>query len=110
MKTAAASSPKYEVKSVETIVAGSDVHARLYTLAPGDIIPWHFHSEVADWYFCLAGRLTIETRVPDARRIIEVGDRFAIAPHTAHQISNAGSSDCCMLLLQGVGRYDFQPA
>jgi hypothetical protein len=29
----------YAVKNVETVANGSDLRARLYTLAPGDMIP-----------------------------------------------------------------------
>ena len=98
----------YTVKTVETIVEGSDVRARLYTLAPGDVIPWHYHTDVGDWYFCLAGSLRIETRAPRADRSVEVGGSFRIAPKTAHRISNGGDGeDCRFLLLQGVGAYDF---
>ncbi len=38
----------YIVKSVETVVAGRDIQARIFTLAPGEIIPWHSHSEITD--------------------------------------------------------------
>lgn len=100
--------PGYEVKSVETVVAGSDVRARRYRLAPGDVIPWHFHSEVTDYYFCLEGRLSIETRAPRDHSILPVGGDYTIPPKTAHRISNGGESECRFLLLQGVGRYDFQ--
>lgn len=98
----------HDVKSVETIVSGSDVRARLYTLAPGDVIPWHFHSEVTDWYFCLAGKLSVETRAPRGHEVLDVGGDYAIPPKTAHRISNGGERDCRFLLLQGVGQYDFR--
>ena len=100
--------PNYIVKSIETIAEGSDVRARLYTLAPGDVIPWHYHSGVTDWYFCLGGSLRIETRVPRADERIGVGGTYSIPPKTAHRISNSGNGDDCrFLLLQGVGAYDF---
>jgi quercetin dioxygenase-like cupin family protein len=54
--------PNYTVKDVETIAAGKDVRARLFTLAPGEVIPWHSHSEIADHFFILGGELTVETR------------------------------------------------
>jgi len=54
----------YTVKSIEPVAVGSDVQARLFTLAPGETIPWHFHSSVTDWYFVLQGTLTIETGAP----------------------------------------------
>ena len=97
----------YTVKHIETIVEGSDIRARLYTLALNDVIPWHYHSGVTDWYFCLGGTLRIETRAPRADERLAPGGRYAIAPMTAHRISNGGSEDCQFLLLQGVGIYDF---
>jgi hypothetical protein len=64
MTESATAGHSYIVKNIETIAEGSDVRARLYTLAAGDVIPWHYHSDVTDWYFCLGGNLRIETRVP----------------------------------------------
>jgi hypothetical protein len=61
--------PNYNVKKVEAIAIGTDVQARLFTLAPADVIPWHHHSESTDHYFVLRGALTIETRHPDDRRM-----------------------------------------
>ena len=62
------SKQNYTVKSVENVVLGADVQARIFTLAPGEVIPWHLHSETTDYYFVLSGRLTIETRSPADRR------------------------------------------
>jgi quercetin dioxygenase-like cupin family protein len=61
---AAMTGPSYTVKNIEAIAEGSDMRARLYTLAPGDVIPWHYHTAITDWYFCLAGILRVETRAP----------------------------------------------
>ena len=46
-----AESAGYTVKSIEPVAVGRDVQVRLFTLAPGETIPWHFHSSVTDWYF-----------------------------------------------------------
>ena len=97
----------YAVKSIEPVAIGSDVQARLFTLAPGETIPWHFHSAVTDWYFVLAGTLSIETRAPADRRALAVGEAYHIAPKTAHLISNRSNADTRFLLVQGVGAYDF---
>lgn len=104
----AASAADYVVKSVETVADDGKLRARLYTLSRGDIIPWHFHSNVIDWYFCLGGTLRIELRAPDADERITAGGRHTISPGTAHRISNGGNADCRFLLLQGVGAYDFK--
>jgi quercetin dioxygenase-like cupin family protein len=102
------SAQSYAVKNIEIIASGSDLRARLYTLAPGDAIPWHFHSQINDWYFCLGGCLLIETRTLHADERLAPGDTYTIPPQTAHRVSNGGGDgDCRFLLLQGVGIYDF---
>jgi quercetin dioxygenase-like cupin family protein len=97
----------YAVKNVETVVASRDVQARIFTLAVGEVIPWHFHSETTDHYFVLSGTLTVETRAPGGERTLGVGERYHLAPGNAHAVSNHGATDCRFLLLQGVGRYDW---
>lgn|SRR5262249_29481694 len=99
--------PNYQVKNVEPVAVSDDVQARLFTLAPGDVIPWHYHSESTDHYFVLRGTLTIETRGPDRRHVLAAGERYKILPGTAHRISNESAADCQFLLVQGVGKYDW---
>ncbi len=102
-----AQGPGYAVKSIEPVAVGSDVQARLFTLAPGEAIPWHFHSAVTDTYFVLDGSLSVETRAPADRRLLEVGASYRIPPKTAHLIANRSDADTRFLLVQGVGAYDF---
>jgi quercetin dioxygenase-like cupin family protein len=102
--------PNYQVKNVEPVVVSDDVQARVFTLAHGDIIPWHYHSESTDHYFVLQGTLTIEMRAPDHRRVLISGERYKILPGTAHCISNESAADCQFLLIQGVGKYDWHKA
>ena len=98
----------YKVKRIEPVVKGSDVQARVFTLAPGEAIPWHYHRQCADYYFVLAGELSITTREPEQKsRSILAGGSFDIAPQTPHLVANAGAQDCRFLLVQGVGAYDW---
>ena len=97
----------YTVKSIEPVAIGSDVQARIFTLGPGEAIPWHFHSAVTDWYFVLSGLLSIETRAPADRCELAVGEAYHIAPKTVHLIANRSDKDTRFLLVQGVGTYDF---
>jgi quercetin dioxygenase-like cupin family protein len=64
MQTEAATNAKYTVKNIEVVAKGIDVQARIFTLAPGEVIPWHRHNESTDHYFVLHGTLTINTRNP----------------------------------------------
>ena len=97
----------YAVKNIEPIVMGADIRVRVFTLAPKEVIPWHFHGESTDHYFVLQGTLTIETGRPFERHTLAVGERFKIRPCAAHRISNELESDCEFLLVQGVGKYDW---
>ena len=103
----AANKPNYTVKNVEVVIAGADVQARVFTLAPGDSIPWHHHSDITDHYFVLRGLLSIRTRNPDGEFELGIGDRHHIMPGTAHLLLNTGAVDCQFLLLQGGGKYDW---
>jgi quercetin dioxygenase-like cupin family protein len=107
MPTETATKANYSIKNIEMIAKGVDVQARIFTLAPGEVIPWHRHSESTDHYFILRGTLTIATRNPDDERTIEIGGRHKISPGAPHLISNGGAADCQFLLIQGVGKYDF---
>lgn len=109
MKRSNATPPKsnYSVKRVETVVEGTDVRARLFTLGQGEIIPWHYHSHCADHYFVLEGALTVQTRDPERLNVIATGGSYELAPKLAHQISNQSRADCRFLLVQGVGVFDW---
>lgn len=105
MTESASNNPKthYQVKNVEPVMIGSDMQARLFTLAPDDVIPWHRHPETADHYFVLAGELTVSTRSPADTRAVTAGRNYRIAPGRPHRIANRSAADCQFLLLQGVG-------
>ena len=100
----------YKIKNVETVVKGTDVQVRVFTLAPGETIPWHFHRGSSDHYFVLAGLLSISTREPASTRTLSSGQTYKISPGTAHLIANGGEDDCRFLLVQGVGTYDWNAA
>src|SRR5262249_33345616 len=84
MPNAPATGPNYSVKDAETVAAGKDVRVRLFTLAPGEVIPWHFHSAIADEFFVLDGELTVETRTPDDCRVLGVGERYRVDAQHPH--------------------------
>jgi quercetin dioxygenase-like cupin family protein len=100
----------YRVKAIEPVVLGSDVQVRLFTLAPGEAIPWHYHSAVTDWYFVLEGTLAIETRTASDRRLLPVGASYHLPAKTARRLSNPSPADTRFLLVQGGGAYDFVSA
>lgn len=107
----------FVVSSRKVVASGSDVQVKEFTLAEGEQIPWHRHSEMFDVFYCLEGRLNIEladahagTRLPGL--VLKVGESAKVEPGTAHRPFNPGPGPCRFVLVQGVGKYDyilFQP-
>jgi quercetin dioxygenase-like cupin family protein len=102
-------SPHYRVKEVATVAGAAELRVRWFVLAPGEKIPWHYHSAITDRFFCLAGRISVETRAPRQRVELAPGDDFEVVPKTAHEVRNIGDGDCRFLIVQGVGAYDYVP-
>lgn len=102
-----AAAKPYKVRNIHVVAKSADVLVREYTLDPGEDIPWHRHTEVADHYYGLEGTVLIETRDPPARHELGAGQHAVVTPPTPHHVSNPGSQACRFLLVQGVGKYDF---
>ncbi len=100
----------YRVRHIHVVAKGADVLVREYTLDPGEAIPWHRHSEMADYYYGLEGTVLVETRDPPGRHEIGAGQSTTVTPPTVHHVSNPGKKACRFLLVQGVGKYDFVKA
>ena len=81
----------------------------LLTLAAGQSVPWHKHSEVTDSFVCLEGPMVVETRSPDRKVTLGPGQRFAVGPGIAHYVHGEAGGPCKFMIVQGVGAYDFVP-
>ncbi|MEZ5831503.1 MAG: cupin domain-containing protein [Dongiaceae bacterium] len=95
-----------DIAGYETWMEGADMRARIFTLAAGQCVPWHNHSEITDSFVCLSGTLVVETRAPRARHVMPPGDRCSVPPKTAHYVHGEDMGPCQFLVLQGVGVYD----
>ena len=100
---------QYEIKNTTIIAETAELRALHITLAAGDVIPWHFHSHVTENFTCAKGVLVVETRAPRGNHQLQPGERLTLDPKIAHQVSNGGDSDCCFVLVQGIGPYDYIP-
>ena len=45
----------YEIAGREVLAEGADLRVQVLTLASGQAIPWHYHSEIGDQMVCLDG-------------------------------------------------------
>ena len=100
---------RLEVSGYDTVMEGADMRALVLTLSAGQCVPWHYHSEITDRYFCLNGPMVVETRAPRAVNELAMGESCAVPPKTAHYVHGKDDGPCRFLLLQGVGVYDNLP-
>ena len=104
----------YAVQQVKLIVKGADVQVREFTVAPGEDIPWHYHTEITDWCYCLDGVVKAEKRNSGDAGVsivyLKTGESCRIDAGVVHRLSTGGEGVCRYLLVQAGGRYDFNKA
>ena len=101
--------PYVRAGNVNWIAKGSDVGVQERTLAPGNEIPWHYHTLITDTTYCIEGTVRIEMLGPPEQVVIATGQSLAIPPNRPHRITPDGGQHCRFLLIQGVGKYDRHP-
>lgn len=78
-------------------------------LSPTQTVPWHTHSKVSDTFYVLEGRMRLFLQNPKEQMILTPGESYAVAPGRPHLVTNDGDSSMTILVLQGVGEYDYVP-
>ena len=106
---AASSEGIYSVEGRETVAATPDLRMVVLTLAPGQTVPWHWHTTVDDHFICLEGPMVVETRAPRERFELAAGQRCTVPARRAHHVSGKDGGRCKFAILQGIGTYDFNP-
>jgi quercetin dioxygenase-like cupin family protein len=78
-------------------------------ISPTQQVPWHYHSNVQDTFYVLAGRLRVFLRDPKEEVRLGPGDTYSVQPRRPHLVVNGGDMSATFLVLQGIGEYDFVP-
>jgi quercetin dioxygenase-like cupin family protein len=78
-------------------------------ISPTQKVPWHYHTNVQDTFYVLAGRIRVFMREPKEDVVLGPGETFTLAPRRPHLVTNAGNTSATFLILQGIGEYDFVP-
>lgn len=101
--------PSYEVADYEIVAETPELRLVMLTLAAGQEVPWHWHSNVTDSFFCMKGPMVVETRAPREVFELQPGETCAVPAKRAHRVTGKHDGPCKFALLQGVGTYDFNP-
>ncbi len=78
-------------------------------LSPTQSVPWHFHSHVTDTFYVIEGQLRLYLQQPKQDVRLGPGESYAVAAGRPHLVTNAGDTSMTILVLQGVGEYDYIP-
>ena len=99
----------YEVERRATHAERPGFRISELQISPTQQVPWHFHSNVQDTFYVLAGTIRIFMQDPKEEVRLSPGETYTVRPKRAHLVTNAGDSSATFLVLQGVGEYDFVP-
>jgi quercetin dioxygenase-like cupin family protein len=100
---------RLKIRALEPVFSTDDVQVNHMVLAPGEEVPWHFHNHVRDTFYVLRGPVTIYTREPEATTIVGTGEVLQTRDRQPHRVVNESVHEISIMLIQGVGRFDFQP-
>ena len=97
----------YEIADYEVLAETPELRMVVLTLAEGQEVPWHWHSNVFDHFFCMQGPMVVETRGPREVWELQAGETCRVPPRRAHRVTGKNSGPCKFAVLQGIGAYDF---
>jgi quercetin dioxygenase-like cupin family protein len=95
------------MKETEVIARTNDIRIRIMALMPREIADWHYHTQVTDHIFCLTGTILIRMRNPEQEVSLTPGERCMVEIQRIHQLENLEDFEASYLLIQGIGKYDF---
>ena len=97
----------YSTKERFTLAEAPGLRVRQLSLGAGQSVPWHFHSDITDTFFCMKGPMSVKTRDPDNEFILAAGETAAIPPGRPHYAAGVDLQPCQFMIVQGVGTYDY---
>ncbi len=96
------------MKKEDIIIQTEGVKVRVIELLPGEVAPFHYHTEITDNMFGISGEIIIRLENPQEQVLLTPGVRCTVATGRAHQVVNRLKTEpSTYLLVQGVGKYDF---
>ncbi len=78
-------------------------------LSPTQTVPWHAHTHVSDTFYVIEGDLRLFLQNPKQEVRLGPGESYRVDAGRPHLVTNAGDASMTILVLQGVGEYDYVP-
>ena len=97
----------YEVERRTRYAERPGFHITELQIGPTQKVPWHCHTNIADTFYVLDGRIRIFLRDPKEDVRLGPGQTYAVPPRRPHLVTNDGARSATFLVMQGFGEYDF---
>jgi len=78
------------VAAVDIVMETADLRISRFTLAPHGVLPWHLHTQIADYFVGITGNIEVETREPVEKIVLAPGVEFRVRPGRPHVVRNNG--------------------
>jgi len=95
------------MQEIDVIAKTDSLWVRIMSLAAREIASWHYHTQVVDDIFCLTGNILVRRQEPKEEIRLSPGQRVRIETNRVHQLENLEGTESTYLLVQGIGKYDF---
>jgi quercetin dioxygenase-like cupin family protein len=96
----------FHAQNMEVLMEGARHHVVEVTLATGDLVPEHRHSNADEICYCLEGQLQVLVEGKSAG-ILAPGHRWRFPTGQAHRLVSRGPGVCRYLAIHGGGEFDF---
>ena len=78
-------------------------------ISPTQSVPWHFHNNIDDTFYVVAGKIRLSLREPQENVRLTPGDSHRVKAGRPHLVTNDGDTSATFVILQGIGEYDYVP-
>ena len=78
-------------------------------IGPTQKVPWHYHTNIQDAFYVLAGQIRLFLRDPKEEVRLGPGGTYSVRPGRPHLVTNGGETSAVFLVLQGIGEYYYVP-
>jgi len=101
--------PPYEVERSARHAERPGFRINELEISPGQMVPWHYHTNIQDTFYVLQRRICVSRRDPEEEVRLVPGETYTVRARRPHLVTNAGDGSAVFLVLQGLGEYDFKP-
>ncbi len=100
--------PHFTNSEYHILVDTDDVRITEITVAPGQLVSAHMHSQAQELCYCITGAVTVEIQ-GRPQHTLQPGESCRIPAAWPHCLKNQGPLPCKFLLVHQGGAFDFIP-